>query len=70
MSQRRRCALCGIESATDVKPSMVRWKDPLPDHQFDTVDRCIDRQACRDRVDAIGELWPVIDAGERSESIA
>ena len=53
------CAICGDK--TDVVFGLVRWRDPLPGAVFDSAWRCKDRDACRRRTEAIGDLWPVDD---------
>jgi len=50
------CDLCGTRS-TDVRPGLVAWIDPA--QPYAAVDRCSDVAACRARVEAAGEPWPV-----------
>jgi hypothetical protein len=53
------CAICG--SAAEVNYRLVRWRDPLPGQAFDSAWQCIDRKTCRERTEAIGDIWPVDD---------
>lgn len=52
------CDICGDRSP-DVRPGLVAWKDPA--QPFAAVDRCADQDACRARVEAAGEEWPVME---------
>lgn len=65
MSELRRCDLCGLEAHPgDVVTRPVAWIDQVVAEgvkPWDTVDRCRDFQACRSRVEAKGERWPVRD---------
>jgi hypothetical protein len=56
------CDVCGYRGI-DVRPGLVRWRDLA--QPFASVDRCEDRTACRQRVEARGDKWPVIEEGER-----
>lgn len=56
MTAMHACALCGIESH-DVTIRLVEWRVPVDGHRFDAVPRCKDREACRARVEALGEEW-------------
>ena len=53
------CQLCGV--STDLRYGLVRWKDPMPGASFDSIWRCRDVVACRARLEAGGETWPVDD---------
>lgn len=52
-----RCELCNTDQRVSV--SLVRWKigDKV---QYDNLPRCVDRAACRARVEARGEEWMVL----------
>lgn len=50
------CDICADRSI-DVRPGLVAWIDPA--QPYAAVDRCSDEQACRARVEASGETWPV-----------
>lgn len=55
------CLICGAERVT-TSVDLVEWLEPVAGHRFDTVERCVDRPACRVRLEAIpGERWPVAD---------
>jgi hypothetical protein len=51
------CELCGIESR-DVRSGLALY---AADGQFERMDRCVDHQACRDRLEETGEEWPLSD---------
>lgn len=59
------CLLCGNDRLTEVRVSLARWRDPNP-YLYSTIPRCSDRAACRERVELLGDDWPVIDPGEHS----
>lgn len=52
------CDLCG-ERSLDVRPGLVAWRDPA--QPYANVDRCGDVEACKARVEAAGERWPVVE---------
>ena len=52
------CAICGDRSL-DVRPGLVAWIDPA--QPYANIDRCTDTKACRARVEATGEEWPVYE---------
>ena len=55
------CVLCGV--TFDVAVGLVDWADPIG-RTFEAVPRCTDVAACRGRVEAAGERWPVADRTE------
>lgn len=55
------CDLCGA-SSRDVKSGLACYAD---DGRFERIDRCIDHQACRDRVEASSGSWPLADITTR-----
>jgi len=55
----RTCVLCG-HVGDDVSPGVVAWKQ-LTERPFEAVDRCRDQDACRKRVELVGDTWPVDD---------
>ncbi len=75
MSELVRCDLCGRDGhgmdrgRGEIAERLVVWTDAvrattqLP--EFDTVNRCLDFQACRGRVESAGGTWPVRDAVTR-----
>jgi hypothetical protein len=72
MSELIRCDLCGTTGhhGREISERIVAWTDEhrarvagLP--TWDTVNRCHAFQACRDRVEAAGQPWPVRDAVTR-----
>jgi hypothetical protein len=50
------CDICGDRSL-DVRAGLVEWTDPA--QPYANVDRCTDQAACRKRVEARGDAWPV-----------
>ena len=59
------CLLCGI-SGPQVRPGVVEWRDPEP-HRFDVIPKCVDHAACRARVEATGEPWPLVETSSEAE---
>ena len=55
------CELCGAEGYT-VCSGLACFAS---DGRFERVDRCIDHQACRERVEAEGQEWELIDVTDR-----
>jgi hypothetical protein len=51
------CALCDLRSPV-VRPAVVEWAEPAV-RRFDAVPRCPDHDACRQRLEARGEPWPL-----------
>lgn len=51
------CDLCGLENR-NVRSGLACYSD---DGRFERIDRCMDHQACRDRVEASGREWPLSD---------
>jgi hypothetical protein len=72
MSPPAPCALCGNELRNDVETILVRWLEAVNGRQWDTIPRCKDRPACRQRfqvnaaaaTEAAGkpEPWPLHDS--------
>ena len=56
----RVCALCG-HTGGDVEPGLVAWREPVEGKTYDWLDRCRDRHLCRNRVELVGDAWPVDD---------
>lgn len=53
------CLLCGERGA--VQKLTLRLRQPVEGKVYVTWPRCVDRIACRGRVEASGEEWPVDD---------
>jgi hypothetical protein len=51
------CDLCGSQDR-DVRSGLACYSS---DGRFERIDRCSDHQECRDRVEALGDTWPLID---------
>jgi hypothetical protein len=62
------CALCGVEGP-QVRPSLVEWADPEPQddkphERFSSIPRCADTKDCRQRVEQVGDEWPLVTSKE------
>lgn len=65
-SEPRRCVLCGNTDHRDLRVALVHWRDGEPGMAYEHVPRCIDHDACRARVAANGELWPLVETMRKS----
>lgn len=54
------CALCHAKGER-MHIRLVEWLDAPPGMTYEQVARCDDRAACRARVEAAGETWPVAE---------
>jgi hypothetical protein len=61
------CELCGAVSR-DVSPWVAWYVDPEAIGRVKVIDRCEDEAACRERVEADGNDWPLLtrEAGRRT----
>lgn len=66
--QDRTCLLCGLVDR-DVVRRLAWFDPPLPSGEVQAIDRCRDSQACRDRLEAAGETWPLDDRGKTQPSV-
>ena len=57
------CDICN-HRGSDVRAGLVAWRDPA--QPYGNVDRCSDQAACRSRVKASGEEWPVREPERRT----
>lgn len=56
------CLLCGNQARGEVLVSLVRFLEPtVPGRLFDHMPRCVNRAACRARIEAAGLRWEVAD---------
>lgn len=53
------CLICG-HTSRDVSVGLVEWRRPIDGRRFDALPRCQDKAACRERLEAIGDEWPVV----------
>jgi hypothetical protein len=53
------CELCRAVSR-DVSPWMAWYADPDATGRVKVIDRCEDEAACRERVEAAGDEWPLL----------
>jgi hypothetical protein len=63
VSRYRVCILCMAEGR-ELAYLVVRWRQPIDGRAFTAGPRCVDRAGCRARVEASGETWEVLDAGD------
>jgi hypothetical protein len=45
---------------------MVHWRAGI----WESIWRCVDRQACKQRVKSAGQAWPILDAVDPLLSVA
>ena len=64
MSRYLSCALCGVDGP-QVRPALVEWAVPetsdTPKTRFSSIPRCTDVADCRQRVEQVGDEWPLVD---------
>jgi hypothetical protein len=53
------CRLCG--DRRDIRVGLVEWQQDYGTGKWDWMPRCRDHLACRARVEAAGEEWPLRD---------
>jgi hypothetical protein len=66
--QDRTCLVCGA-TGRDVGRRLAQFDPPLPSGPYQAIDRCLDSQACRDRLEAAGDPWPLEDRGQTHASL-
>jgi hypothetical protein len=54
------CAICNHPDKRDLGTSLAHWRDALPGMAYSHVIRCVDSSACRRRVEAVGDVWPLV----------
>jgi hypothetical protein len=57
----RACLICGHDVAGDVARRLAWYEPPLPSEAVHHIWRCRDDEACRRRLAALGEAWPLWD---------
>lgn len=62
------CLLCG-NSSHDVKVGLVSWRNPVDNQRYASIPRCVDRIACRARVEANGDEWEVNDPARSAKEL-
>jgi len=71
VSELVRCDLCGRDGhhGGEIRERTVEWTEAVQqatgNRRWDSVNRCLDFQACRGRVESAGGTWPVRDAVTR-----
>jgi hypothetical protein len=66
MSHYQSCALCGVEGP-QVRIALVEWAEPEHDkshERFSSIPRCADTKDCRQRVEQVGDEWPLVTSKE------
>ena len=53
------CILCGV-AGPQVRPRMVEWADPIGSKRWEVIPACVDSRECRQRVEQLGEVWPLV----------
>ena len=56
-----RCSICGNTNRRELRYALVHWRDAEPGMQYAHVPACSDRDACRARVAAAGDPWPLVE---------
>lgn len=59
---RRRCDVCGRDG-DDVRARLSEMTPEFPP-RYQTLLRCQDSVACRERCEAVGETWPIATGSE------
>ncbi len=52
------CLLCGAHGP-QVRPIMVEWSEPIGSKRWEVIPVCSDAKECRQRVEQLGETWPL-----------
>lgn len=60
------CLLCGAEAKTDRTVARLAPTERGGEITYSVIDRCIDRDKCRERCRAQGDPWIVIDPEDRA----
>jgi hypothetical protein len=68
-TQPEKCSICGHTDRRDLRYGLAHWRDAPPGMAYEHVARCLDRAACRARVEAIGDVWPLVEV-ERKDGAA
>lgn len=56
------CVLCDNAVRNEVRVLLAEWRDPEEvGERWSAVPRCDDRAACRGRVEARNERWPLVE---------
>lgn len=53
----RQCGICNA-IGVPIRHGLVAWKEPIFG-KYEDIDRCVDEDACRARVEESGEPWPI-----------
>jgi hypothetical protein len=65
MTEPERCAICGNTDRRDLRWRIAHWRDAEPGMAYENVGACSDREACRARVEANGETWPLVESNDK-----
>lgn len=64
MTAYQACLLCGTEGP-HVRIRLIEWAEPLDAlpgsdvKRFEVIPACVDPRECRQRVEQLGETWPL-----------
>lgn len=61
----RQCEVCYREGS-DIERGWARYREGKEPYQI--IDRCVDRAACRQRVQERGDVWPLEDPRPKEEA--
>lgn len=53
------CLLCGV-SGPQIRPKMVEWAEPIGSKRWEVIPVCFDSRECRQRVEQLGDVWPLV----------
>jgi len=63
-----RCAICGNTDRRDLRYALAHWREAAPGMAYEHVARCLDRDACRARVESQDGTWPLVEV--KSDRVA
>lgn len=61
MTDPAHCALCGWPEPRDLGTSLAHWRDAPMGMAYEHIVACVNRGACRARVQAQGKPWPLVE---------
>jgi len=68
-SEPERCRICGHADRRDLRYGLAHWRTAPPGMAYDHIEACADRAACRARVEAQGDTWPLIETAASKEGV-
>jgi hypothetical protein len=55
------CRICGHTDKRDLEFRLAHWRVAPPGMAYEHIEACLDRDACRARVAAQGDIWPLVE---------